>query len=90
MTNQSLQRLQRAAWSTPRGKVSVSARDLSALIYAWAKLQEKQAGKFNAALCARLEEIQTACALRGLIDLATIGGAPGSVLDALAPFKPSP
>ena len=29
-------------------------------------------------------------ALRGLIDLATIGGAPGSVLDALAPFKPSP
>jgi hypothetical protein len=42
MTNQSLQRLQRAAWSTPRGKVSVSARDLSALIYAWAKLQERQ------------------------------------------------
>lgn len=29
-------------------------------------------------------------ALRGLIDFATIGGAPGSVLDALAPFKPSP
>jgi len=29
-------------------------------------------------------------ALRGLIDLATIGGAPGSVLDALAPFKPYP
>jgi hypothetical protein len=42
MTNQALQRLQRAAWSTPRGKVSVSARDLSALIYAWAKLQERQ------------------------------------------------
>jgi len=41
MTNQALQRLQRAAWSTPRGKVSVSARDLSALIYAWAKLQER-------------------------------------------------
>ena len=50
MTNQSLQRLQRAAWSTPRGKVSVSARDLSALIYAWAQLQEKQAGKFKAAI----------------------------------------
>jgi hypothetical protein len=41
MTNQALQRLQRAAWSTPKGKVSVSARDLSALIYAWAKLQER-------------------------------------------------
>ena len=50
MTNQSLQRLQRAAWSTPKGKCSVSARDLSALIYAWAKLQEKQAGKFKAAI----------------------------------------
>ena len=50
MTNQSLQRLQRAAWSTPRGKVSVSSRDLSALIYAWAKLQERQAGKFKAAI----------------------------------------
>ena len=50
MTNQSLQRLQRAAWSTPRGKCSVSARDLSALIYAWAKLQEKQAGKFKSAI----------------------------------------
>ena len=48
MTNQSLQRLQRAAWSTPWGKVSVAARDLSALIYAWAKL--KQAGKFKAAI----------------------------------------
>jgi hypothetical protein len=46
MTNQALQRLQRAAWSTPRGKVSVSAADLSALIYAWAKLQERdQASK---------------------------------------------
>jgi len=42
MTNQSLQRLQRAAWSTPKGKCSVSSRDLSALIYAWAKLQERQ------------------------------------------------
>jgi len=42
MTNQSLQRLQRAAWSTPKGKVSVSAADLSALIYAWAKLQEQR------------------------------------------------
>ena len=42
MTNQTLQRLQRAAWSTPKGKVSVSARDLSALIYAWVKLQERQ------------------------------------------------
>jgi hypothetical protein len=41
MTNQSLQRLQRAAWSTPKGKCVVSARDLSALIYAWAKLQER-------------------------------------------------
>jgi hypothetical protein len=41
MTNHALQRLQRAAWSTPKGKVSVSARDLSALIYAWAKLQER-------------------------------------------------
>jgi hypothetical protein len=41
MTNQALQRLQRAAWSTPKGKVSVSAADLSALIYAWAKLQER-------------------------------------------------
>ena len=50
MTNQSLQRLQRAAWSTPKGKCSVSARDLSALIYAWAKLQEEQAGKFKAAI----------------------------------------
>ncbi len=29
-------------------------------------------------------------ALRSLIDLATVGGAPGSVLDALAPFKPAP
>jgi hypothetical protein len=46
MTNQSLQRLQRAAWSTPKGKCSVSSRDLSALIYAWAKLkQEKEALK---------------------------------------------
>ena len=42
MTNQALQRLQRAAWSTPKGKVSVSAADLSALIYAWAKLQERR------------------------------------------------
>lgn len=42
MTNKALQRLERAAWSTPRGKVSVSARDLSALIYAWAKLQEQR------------------------------------------------
>jgi hypothetical protein len=51
MTNQALQRLQRAAWSTPRGKVSVSARDLSALIYAWAKLQERQeVFKFKAAI----------------------------------------
>jgi hypothetical protein len=41
MTNNALQRLQRAAWSTPKGKVSVSAADLSALIYAWAKLQER-------------------------------------------------
>jgi hypothetical protein len=46
MTNNALQRLQRAAWSTPRGKVSVSAADLSALIYAWAKLEERdQASK---------------------------------------------
>jgi hypothetical protein len=51
MTNQALQRLQRAAWSTPRGKVSVSARDLSALIYAWAKLQERhEAIGFKAAI----------------------------------------
>lgn len=50
MTNQSLQRLQRAAWSTPKGKVSVSARDLSSLIYVYAKLQEKQAGKFKPAI----------------------------------------
>jgi hypothetical protein len=51
MTNQSLQRLQRAAWSTPRGKVSVSAADLSALIYAWAKLQERdQASKSKPAI----------------------------------------
>jgi hypothetical protein len=42
MTNQALQRLQRAAWSTPKGKCVVSARDLSALIYAWAKLQERR------------------------------------------------
>jgi hypothetical protein len=42
MTNQALQRLQRAAWSTPKGKCLVSAADLSALIYAWAKLQERQ------------------------------------------------
>jgi hypothetical protein len=42
MTNNALQRLQRAAWSTPKGKVSVSAADLSALIYAWAKLQERR------------------------------------------------
>jgi hypothetical protein len=42
MTNNALQRLQRAAWSTPKGKVSVSAADLSALIYAWAKLQEEK------------------------------------------------
>jgi hypothetical protein len=42
MTKQSLQRLERAAWSTPKGKCLVSARDLSALIYAWAKLQERQ------------------------------------------------
>jgi len=41
MTNKSLQRLERAAWSTPKGKCLVSARDLSALIYAWAKLQER-------------------------------------------------
>ena len=41
MTNQSLQRLERAAWSTPKGKCLVSARDLSALIYAWAKLKER-------------------------------------------------
>jgi len=41
MTNQALQRLQRAAWSTPKGKCLVSAADLSALIYAWAKLQER-------------------------------------------------
>jgi len=51
MTKQSLQRLERAAWSTPKGKVSVSAADLSALIYAWAKLQERQeASKFKAAI----------------------------------------
>jgi len=42
MTNQALQRLQRAAWSTPKGKCLVSAADLSALIYAWAKLQERR------------------------------------------------
>jgi hypothetical protein len=42
MTNNALQRLQRAAWSTPKGKCLVSARDLSALIYAWAKLQEQR------------------------------------------------
>jgi hypothetical protein len=51
MTNQALQRLQRSAWSTPKGKVSVSARDLSALIYAWAKLQERhEASKSKAAI----------------------------------------
>jgi hypothetical protein len=51
MTNQSLQRLERAAWSTPKGKVSVSARDLSALIYAWAKLKERhEAIGFKAAI----------------------------------------
>jgi class 3 adenylate cyclase len=51
MTNQALQRLQRAAWSTRRGKVSVSAADLSALIYAWAKLQERdQAIGFKSAI----------------------------------------
>ena len=51
MTNQSLQRLQRAAWSTPKGKCLVSSRDLSALIYAWAKLRERQeASKFKAAI----------------------------------------
>lgn len=51
MTKQSLQRLERAAWSTPRGKVSVSARDLSALIYAWAKLQERhEASKSKSAI----------------------------------------
>jgi len=51
MTNQTLQRLQRSAWSTPKGKVSVSAHDLSALIYAWAKLQERQeASKSKAAI----------------------------------------
>jgi len=42
MTNKALQRLQRAAWSTLKGKCLVSARDLSALIYAWAKLQERR------------------------------------------------
>lgn len=41
MTKNTLQRLERAAWSTPKGKCLVSARDLSALIYAWAKLQER-------------------------------------------------
>ena len=51
MTNQALQRLQRAAWSTPKGKVSVSVADLSALIYAWAKLQERdQAIGFKSAI----------------------------------------
>jgi len=42
MTKHALQRLERAAWSTPKGKCLVSARDLSALIYAWAKLKERQ------------------------------------------------
>ena len=51
MTNQALQRLQRAAWSTPKGKCLVSAADLSALIYAWAKLQERdQAIGFKSAI----------------------------------------
>ena len=51
MTNQALQRLQRAAWSTPKGKCLVSAADLSALIYAWAKLQERdEASKSKSAI----------------------------------------
>ena len=51
MTNQALQRLQRVAWSTPKGKCLVSAADLSALIYAWAKLQERdQAIGFKSAI----------------------------------------
>ena len=51
MTKKALQRLERAAWSTPKGKCLVSARDLSALIYAWAKLQERQeASKSKAAI----------------------------------------
>ena len=51
MTNQALQRLQRAAWSTPKGKCLVSAADLSALIYVWAKLQERdEASKSKSAI----------------------------------------
>ena len=51
MTKKALQRLERAAWSTPKGKCLVSARDLSALIYAWAKLQERdQASKSKPAI----------------------------------------